>query len=89
VTARTPPDGGHATTPRNLQRPSDGGVGDDAVPRIAGCPEPDCSAPTEVYAEVALDSTDGPVRHARTFCLNRHFYQLPVEYIPGMPPPTR
>jgi len=87
VTAGTPPDGGHTTTPRNVQRPSDGGAGDDAVPCIARCPDPDCPAPAEVYAEVAHDSTHGPVRHARTFCLNRHFYQLPVEYIPGMPPP--
>jgi hypothetical protein len=73
-------------TPDNVQRPS-GGVGDDTVPRIAWCPDPDCPAPAEVYAEVAHDSTHGPVWHARTFCLNRHFYQLPVEYIPGMPPP--
>jgi hypothetical protein len=75
------------TTPSNVQRPGDGGVGDDAVLCIARCPGPDCPAPAEVYAEAAHDSTDGPVRHARTFCLNRHFYQLPVEYIPGMPPP--
>ena len=86
MTAGTPPDGGHTTTPRNVQRPGDG-AGDHAVPCIARCPDPDCPAPAEVYAEVALDSTDGPVPHARTFCLNRHFYQLPVEYIPGMPPP--
>ena len=77
------------TTPSNVRRPSDGGASDDAVLRIATCPGPDCPAPAEVYAEAALDSTDGPVRHARTFCLNRHFYQLPVEYIPGMPADRR
>ena len=77
------------TTPRNGQRHSEGGVGDDVVLRIAACPDPDCSAPAEVYAEVTHGSTDEPVRHARTFCVNRHFYQLPVEYIPGMPADRR
>jgi hypothetical protein len=74
------------TTPNNVPGPGDGGAGDRALPCIARCPDPDCPAPAEVCAEVALDSTDGPVRHARTFCLSRHFYQLPVEYIPGMTP---
>lgn len=87
MTAATPPDGGHRTTPHNVQRPGDGGASDHAVPCIARCPNPDCPAPAEVSAEVAHDSTHGPVPHVRTFCLNRHFYQLPVEYIPGMPPP--
>ena len=81
MTAGTPPDGRHTTTPRNVQSPS--GADDDALPCLAGCPDPDCPASAEVYAEAALDSTRGPVRHARTLCLNRHFYQLPVEYVPG------
>ena len=76
-------------TPRNVQRHSEGGVGNDVVLRIAACPGPDCSAPAEVYAEVVHVSTDGPVRYARTFCLDRHFYQLPVEYIPGIPADRR
>ena len=82
MTAGTPPDGGHRTTPSNVHRPGHG-TGDHAVHRIAGCPDPDCPAPAEVYAEAAVGSTHGPVPHARTFCLNRHFYQLPVERIPG------
>jgi hypothetical protein len=77
------------TTPRNRQRHGEASLGDDVVLRIATCPGPDCSAPAEVYAEVTHGSTDGPVRHARTFCVNRHFYQLPVEYIPGMPADRR
>ena len=89
MTAGTPPEGGHTTTPSNVQRPSDCDAGADAVPRIVGCPDPGCPAPAEVYAEVLLDSTDGPVRHARTLCLNRHLYHLPIEYIPGMPPALR
>jgi hypothetical protein len=35
-------------------------------------------------AETIHDSTDGPVPHARTVCLNRHFYVLPVDYIPDV-----
>lgn len=72
------------TTRRNVQRPRDA-AGEDVVLCMARCPGPDCSAPAEVYAEVVHDSTEGPVPHVRTFCLNRHFYLLPVEYIPGMP----
>ncbi len=70
------------TTPRNVQTPSDG-ARDDVVLCLARCPGPGCPAPAEVYADVAHGSTHGPVPHARTFCLNRHFYLLPVEYIPG------
>jgi hypothetical protein len=54
--------------------------------RVAGCPEPGCQAPAEIYDEVALSSTDGPIAHARTRCLNDHGFLLPVEYIPGWPP---
>jgi hypothetical protein len=60
-------------------------AGKDAVLYIARCPDPECSAPAEVYAVAIHSSTGGPVPHARTFCLNRHFYHLPVEYIAGMP----
>lgn len=73
------------TTRRNVQKPRDA-PGEDVVLCMARCPDPDCSAPAEVYAEVVHESTDGPVPHARTLCLNRHFYLLPVAYIPGMPP---
>jgi hypothetical protein len=71
------------TVPHSVQRPRD--AAKDVVLCMARCPDPSCSAPAEVYAVTVHDSTDGPVPHARTCCLNRHFYQLPVEYIPGMP----
>jgi hypothetical protein len=70
------------TAPRKVHRPSDG-TGDDVVLCLASCPGAGCPAPAEVYGEVAHDSTHGPVPHAWTFCLNRHFYLLPAEYIPG------
>jgi hypothetical protein len=69
------------TTARNVHGLRD--AGEDVVLRIARCPDPNCSTPAEVYAETLHTSTDGPVPHARTFCLNRHFCLLPVEYIPG------
>jgi hypothetical protein len=53
------------------------------VLRVAGCPQPGCLSPAEVYAEVDLSSTDGPLTMARTCCLHRHVFLLPVDYIPG------
>jgi hypothetical protein len=49
--------------------------------RFGCCPDPDCGAPAEVYAETMLGSTDGPIPHARTYCLNQHFFLLPVDRI--------
>lgn len=51
--------------------------------RVAGCPQPGCLSPAEVYAEADLASTDGPVTLARTQCFDRHIFLLPVKYIPG------
>lgn len=70
------------TTPHNVHGLRD--AGEDVVLCMATCPDPNCSTPAEVYAETVHDSTDGPVPHARTVCLNRHFYVLPVECIPDM-----
>jgi hypothetical protein len=41
------------------------------------CPE--CGAPAEVRDRHVLDSTDGPVEHARVRCAQRHHFFLPVE----------
>jgi hypothetical protein len=72
------------TSPRR-RRWSTGGTVDPVgtVLRVAGCPQPGCLSPAEVYAETDLASTDGPVTLARTCCLHRHVFLLPVEYIPG------
>jgi hypothetical protein len=50
--------------------------------RVAGCPEPGCDRPAEVYDEVDLASTAGSIRHARTRCLGGHWFFLPWDYIP-------
>ena len=40
------------------------------------CPE--CGAPAEIEWRAVLESTDGPVEHARVTCLRRHWFLLPV-----------
>lgn len=48
------------------------------------CPE--CEAPAEVEWRAVLESTDGPVEHARIRCLHRHWFLLPVASLaPGEP----
>lgn len=49
--------------------------------RFGWCPNPGCGAPAEIYAETVAFSTDGSISHARTYCLNRHFFLLPVDCI--------
>lgn len=40
------------------------------------CPE--CRSPAEVVGRHVLDSTDGPVEHARVRCVRLHVFNLPV-----------
>lgn len=40
------------------------------------CPE--CGEISEVQDRHVLDSTDGPVEHARIMCIRRHWFLLPV-----------
>ena len=47
------------------------------------CPE--CDASAEVLWRVTLDSTDGPIEHARVVCVRKHFFWLPVESLPDVP----
>ncbi|MEZ5095694.1 MAG: hypothetical protein R2731_05995 [Nocardioides sp.] len=42
-----------------------------------GCPE--CGELAEVLWRVVLDSTDGPIEHAKVQCVQRHGFLLPVE----------
>jgi len=45
------------------------------------CPEPSCTMPAVIGYRTVLDSTDGPVEHARTNCVNGHWFMLPTEYL--------
>lgn len=39
---------------------------------------PDCEGLAEVLERDVLESTDGPVEHARILCVRRHPFFLPV-----------
>jgi signal-transduction protein with cAMP-binding, CBS, and nucleotidyltransferase domain len=39
---------------------------------------PKCSEVSEIQWLAVIDSTDGPVDHAKIFCVNRHSFFLPV-----------
>ena len=50
---------------------------------FVGCPEPECLAPAEVMDRIVLASTGGPVEHARIYCVQRHFFVMPLVAVPG------
>jgi hypothetical protein len=50
------------------------------------CPEPSCGALAEIVDRQSLRSTDGPVEHVATNCLNRHRFFLPVDMLHAPPP---
>ncbi len=47
------------------------------VVELTVCPE--CGEVAEVQWRAVLESTDGPIEHARTMCVQRHWFFLPVE----------
>ncbi|WP_299519698.1 hypothetical protein [uncultured Serinicoccus sp.] len=49
------------------------------------CPE--CGAVAEVQWRDVLESTDGPVEHAKVLCLHRHWFLLPVASLVRPPAP--
>jgi hypothetical protein len=42
------------------------------LPELVACPEPSCGVPAGVVDRFTLPSTDGPVEHVRTWCLEGH-----------------
>ena len=44
-----------------------------------GCP--DCAAPAEVVDRFVLESTDGPVDHARIRCVHGHSFLLSLDLL--------
>jgi hypothetical protein len=40
------------------------------------CPE--CMEPAEIEWRAVMESTDGPVEHARVLCVRRHWFLLPT-----------
>jgi hypothetical protein len=55
----------------------------DSQMLIAACPDPECGAPAEIVPWAVADSTNGPVPHVRTLCVNKHRYLLPDTWIPS------
>jgi hypothetical protein len=50
---------------------------------IAACPNPECGASAEIVPWAVADSTNGPVPHVRTLCVNKHCYLLPDTWVPS------
>ncbi|MBO0847307.1 MAG: hypothetical protein J2P22_18045 [Nocardioides sp.] len=44
---------------------------------LAACPE--CGAPAEITEMVSQASTDGPVRHARVWWVDGHWFLMPSD----------
>ena len=44
---------------------------------LTTCPE--CAAPAEVLDRFVLESTDGPVDHARVRCVRGHWFLLSID----------
>ena len=57
---------------------------------LTTCPE--CGKPAEIAWRDVLESTDGPVEHARVHCIEHHWFFMPVaglERGPRAPEPAR
>jgi uncharacterized protein YbaR (Trm112 family) len=48
----------------------------ERVVELTVCPE--CRQPAEVEWRAVLESTDGPVEHAKVLCVRRHWFLLPT-----------
>jgi hypothetical protein len=46
--------------------------------QIVTCPDHRCSAPAEVLSRWDFSSTDGPIEHVKTLCLNDHAFTVPT-----------
>jgi hypothetical protein len=49
---------------------------------LIACPQPTCDLPAEILDRVLIESTDGPVEHARIACLGRHRFFMPLHLPP-------
>jgi hypothetical protein len=52
---------------------------------LVECPEPGCTAPAEIVDRMVLGSCTGPVPHARTVCLARHWFFMPAARLVALP----
>lgn len=50
---------------------------------FTACPE--CASIAQVLDRFVLESTDGPVEHVRTQCVQRHWFVLPAASLVRLP----
>lgn len=58
-----------------------------AAVQLTRCPE--CGAPAEIERRTVLESTDGPVEHAKVRCVRRHHFLLPTAALDHVAAPAR
>jgi hypothetical protein len=46
---------------------------------LVECPDDTCRQPAEVIDRWEFTSTDGPIEHIKTCCLDRHIYTVPTD----------
>jgi hypothetical protein len=56
-----------------------------ALPELIACPERGCDVPAGVVDRFVLASTDGPVEHVRTWCLEGHGFTQRADALTGWP----
>jgi hypothetical protein len=49
------------------------------MPDVIACPDPTCRAPARIVDRWTFGSTDGPVEHVKTGCVNNHWFTPLVE----------
>ena len=49
---------------------------------VCDCPE--CGLPSDVESAGRLESTDGPIEHAKVRCPKGHFFLMPAEDLRGV-----
>ncbi|HEX2372467.1 MAG TPA: hypothetical protein VHO93_00675 [Actinomycetota bacterium] len=54
-------------------------------PELVACPEPGCEVPAGLVERFTLASTDGPVEHVRTWCLEGHGFTQRVDLLASWP----
>ena len=55
------------------------------LPELIACPGPGCEVPAGVVDRFVLASTDGPVEHVRTWCLEGHGFTMLADGLVGWP----
>jgi hypothetical protein len=55
------------------------------LPELVACPELGCGVPAGIVDRFVLASTDGPVEHVKTWCLEGHGFTQRVDALAAWP----